>query len=123
MPDSTAQATLSQGSKDFSSFVAFDGVQQGYAERNVSSVVTMDGVLRKKSVKKRTLSVKLIDMFHEDLISLFSGIPDLASWSYLDAGAGAQTADFYLSGPSVRQKIVRDGHTWCSGISFELEAK
>ena len=119
----TVQATLSQGSTDFSPFVAFDGVEQGYTERAGSSVVTMDGTLRKVSVRKRTLSVKLRDMWHEDLTGLFAGVEELASWSYLDADAGARTAAFYLTGPTVRQKKVRDGKTLCAGISFSLEEK
>ena len=119
----TAQATLSQGSTDFSPFVAFDGVEQDWVERAGSSVVTLDGTLWKTGIRKRTLSVTLRDMWHEDLIALFSGVTALAAWSYLDENSGARTAYFYLSGPKVRQKLARGGKTLCSGISFSLEEK
>lgn len=119
----TVQAMLRQGSTDFSPFVAFDGIEQEYTERTGSRVVTMDGTLRKTSVRKRMISVKLRDMWHEDLNVLFAGVGELASWSYLDADAGARTAPFYLTGPTVRQKKARDGKTLCAGISFTLEEK
>lgn len=119
----TAQATLAQGNTSFSTYVAFDGVEQGYIERQSRSVVTLDGVKHSTCIKKRTLRVTLRDMYHEDLTSLFSGVTRLASWTYLDADLGARTANFYLTGPTVRQKKARDGLTLCSGISFELEEK
>ena len=116
-----AQATLSQGNKDFSSYVALDGVEQGYTERAVASVVTLDGKLHKISTKKRVLAVKLRDMFDTDLAALFSGINELAPWIYLDAKTGARTANFYLTGPVARQTVARQGKTLCTGISFTLE--
>ena len=119
----TAQATLSQGSTDFSPFVALDGVEQDWIERTVSSVVTMDGTLWKKSVRKRKLSVTLHDMFHEDLRALFEGRRSPAPWRYLDSETGDRTAYFYLSGPKIRQKLARGGKTLCSGITFTLEEK
>lgn len=119
----TAQATLSQGSTDFSPFVALGGVEQSWAERVPVNVITMGGTLRKASVKKRILKVTLRDMWHEDLIGLFSGITALASWTYLDAELGSQTKYFYLSGPTVAQKLARGGRTLCGGISFTLEEK
>lgn len=119
----TAQATLSRGSTDFSPFVAPDGVEQTWAERAAVSVVTMNGTMRKTSVRKRVLNVKLRDMWHEDLIALFSGVSQLDTWSYLDAESGAQTKYFYLSGPTVGQKLARNSRTLCSGISFTLEEK
>lgn len=118
-----AQATLSQGTTNFSSFVALDGVEQGYTERAGASIVTLDGTLYKTSVKKRTLSVKLHDMYDTDLRTLFSGISQLASWTYLDADAGSRTANFYLVGPKVKQTVAREGKTLCTGISFTLEEK
>lgn len=123
MPQTTAQATLSQGSTAFSPYVAYDGLEQSYTERAEVSVVTMDGTMRRTAVKKRVLKVTLRDMFHEDLFSLFSGVNELASWSYLDANTGAQTKNFYLSGPTVRQTLARGGKTLCTGISFTLEEK
>lgn len=119
----TAQATLSQGSTDFSAFVAPDGVEQSWTERVPVTVVTMGGTLRKASVKKRVLKVKLRDMWHEDLNGLFSGITPLASWTYLDAELGSQSKNFYLTGPTVAQKLARGGRTLCGGISFTLEEK
>lgn len=119
----TAQATLSQGSTDFSPFVAPDGVEQDWTERVPVSVITMGGTLRKASVKKRVLKVKLRDMWHEDLIGLFSGISALATWTYLDAELGSQSKQFYLTGPTVAQKLARGGRTLCGGISFTLEEK
>ena len=119
----TAQATLTQGSTDFAPYVAPDGVEQSWAERVAVSVITMDGTLRKTFVKKRVLNVRLRDMWHEDLITLFSGITQLASWSYLDADSGAQNKDFYLSGPKITQKLARNNLTLCSGITFTLEEK
>ena len=119
-----AQATLSQGNTNFSSYVALDGVEQGYTERAVASVVTLDGALHKSSIKKRTLSVKLRDMLDTDLSTLFYGIGQLASWTYLDANTGAsRTAYFYLTGPVVRQTVSRQGKTFCTGISFTLEER
>lgn len=119
-----AQATLSQGTTNFSSYVALDGVEQGYTERAGSSVVTLDGTLWKTSVKKRTLSIKLHDMFDTDLSSLFSGISQLATWTYLDSDTGlSRTVQFYLSGPTVKQTVAREGKTLCTGISFALEEK
>lgn len=123
MPAVTYQATLSQGTTDFAPYVAFDGVTQGYTERAAHSVVTMDGTLWKSSVQKRTISVKLRDMFHEDLTALFTNVARLASWSYLDADTGPRTANFYMTGPTVGQKLARGGRTLCSGISFNLEEK
>lgn len=117
----TVQATLSQGNTDFSPYVAPGGVVQSFAERVATSIVTLDGKLRKTYIKKRQLSVTLHDMTHEDLVTLFSGITALANWSYLDADAGAQTKQFYLTGPTVTQNIARNGLTYCSGISFSLE--
>lgn len=119
----TAQATLSQGSTDFSPFVAPDGVAQDYTERAGSSVVTLDGTLWKTGIRKRTLAVTLRDMWHEDLTALFGGVNTLAAWSYLDADAGPRTAEFYLTGPKVSQKLARGGRTLCAGISFSLEEK
>lgn len=118
-----AQATLSQGSTDFSGYVKLDGVEQGYTERAGASVITLDGTLYKTSVKKRTLSVKLHDMYDTDLRTLFSGIAHLAYWAYLDADLGSRTANFYLTGPTVRQTVARQGKTLCTGISFTLEEK
>lgn len=118
-----AQATLSQGTTNFSDYVAFDGIEQGYTERAGASVVTLDGTLHKTSVKKRTLSVKLQDMYDTDLRTLFSGIGELAPWNYLDANTGPRTADFYLTGPTVRQTVARQGKTFCTGISFALEER
>lgn len=119
----TAQATLSHGSTSFSPYVAPDGVEQSWAERVAVSVVTMDGTLRKTFVKKRVLTVRLRDMWHEDLIALFGSVEQLSSWSYLDSVTGAQTKDFYLTGPTVGQKHARNNRTLCSGISFTLEEK
>ena len=120
---STVQATLKQGTTDFSAYVAYDGVEQSFAERTATSVVTMNGDLRKTSVRKRVLSVTLRDMWHEELEALFTGVTPLASWSYLDEVSGAQTKYFYITGPTVRQKLARGGLTLCSGISFTLEEK
>lgn len=119
-----AQATLSQGNTDFSSWVALDGVEQGYTERAVASVVTLDGVLHKSSIKKRTLAVKLRDMLDTDLASLFASTNQLDLWTYLDANTGeTRTVYFYLTGPVVRQTIARQGKTICTGISFVLEER
>lgn len=119
----TAQATLHRGNTDFSPFVELDGLEQDWTERAVSGIVTLDGTLWKKSVRKRKLSVKLHDMFHEDLRTLFDGSGTLAQWSYLDSEMGARTAYFYLTGPKVRQKLARGGRTLCAGITFTLEEK
>ena len=116
-----AQATLSRGNTDFSSYVALDGVEQGYTERAVASTVTLDGTLYKTSINQRVLTIKLRDMFDTDLTALFSEINDLASWTYLDAKTGARTANFYLTGPVARQTVARQGKTFCTGISFTLE--
>lgn len=118
-----AQATLSRGSTDFSPYVAPDGVTQGYTIRQGRSVVTLDGVKHATQIKKRTLSVTLRDMYEDDLLALFSGEVFLVSWTYLDAETGAATKNFYLTGPTVRQRIARDGRTLCGGIGFELEEK
>ena len=121
MASTTAQATLSQGSTDFSPYVAPDGVAQDYVERLGRSVITLDGKKHQKAIRKRRISVTLRDMYHEDVLALFGGVPSPAQWTYLDADAGAQTKTFYLSGPTVRQRIARGGRTLCGGISFELE--
>lgn len=118
-----AQATLVGNGINFSPYVAFDGVKQGYTERLSRSVVTLDGTKIKAAKKKRTISVELHDMYHEDLVALFGNFPELALWSYLDADKGSRTAYFYLTGPNVSQKKARDGKTLCSGISFTLEEK
>lgn len=119
----TAQATLRQGSTDFSPFVAPDGVEQSWAERVPVSVTTMDGTIRKAKVKKRVLNVKLRDMWHEDLLALFGNVDDLANWTYLDAELGSQNKQFYLTGPTVGQRLARNGLTLCGSISFTLEEK
>lgn len=116
-----AQATLLRGNVDFSPYVAPDGVAQGYTIRQGRSVVTLDGTKHAKEIKKRTLSVALRDMYEDELAALFSGAVFLASWTYLDAATSAATKSFYLTGPTVRQRIARDGRTLCGGISFELE--
>ena len=54
---------------------------------------------------------------------MFGGVNTLAAWSYLDADAGPRTAEFYLTGPKVSQKLARSGRTLCAGISFSLEEK
>lgn len=120
-----AQATLSRGNTDFSSYVALDGIEQGYTERAVASVVTLDGVLYKSAIKKRTLAVKLRDMLDTDLATLFyEGTGQAESWTYLDANTGAsRTAYFYLTGPVVKQTVARQGKTFCTGISFTLEER
>lgn len=119
----TVQATLSQGSTSFSAYVAYDGIEQSYVERAVSSVTTLDGVLHKAWVSKRVLKVNLRDMWHEDLVSLFSGVTTLASWTWLDEVAGPRTASMYLTGPTVKQTLAREGKTLCTGISFQLEER
>lgn len=121
MAGTTAQATLSQGSTDFSPYVAPGGVVQDYVERLGRSIITLDGTKHKKAIRKRKLSITLRDMYHEDLITLFGNIANPAQWAYLDADAGAQTKPFYISGPTVCQRIAREGRTLCSGISFDLE--
>ena len=115
------QATLAGNGVDFTAYVAFDGVEQGFVERQSRSVVTLDGVKHQRVIKKRTLSVTLRDMEDAQLRALLGGMPHLAAWSYLDEDSGARTADFYLTGPTVRQKIARDGKTLCAGITFTLE--
>ena len=117
----TAQATLSQGTTDFSAYVAYDGMEQSYDERAETSVETLDGTLHKSSINKRVLDVELRAMWHEDLVSLFSGINQLAQWTYLDSKLGSRTAYFYLSGPKVKQTLARGGKTLCTGITFTLE--
>ena len=117
----TEQATLNQGERDFSPYVAPGGVKQSYAERATNRIETLDGTLWKTGVEKRVLSVTLRDMFHEDLTALFSGVEKLAAWSYLDADSGRRTVNFYRTGPTVTQQLARGGRTLCTGISFTLE--
>lgn len=124
MPEpTTVQATLSCGSTDFSPFVAYDGIEQRYADRIAADVITLDGTLTRAGVRKRVMTVALREMWHEDLATLFAGVAALAQWSYLDETAGPSTKQFYRTGPTVRQTLARGGKTLCTGISFTLEEK
>lgn len=114
------QAYLTINTVSFTPWVK--SIEQSPVYRNSRVVVTLDGKKHQKSVEKTQLHVSLCDMTDTDLAALKGAATPLSNVSYLDDDGTARTAvPFFASNFTSTSKIVRDGVTYHSGISLDLE--
>ena len=99
-------------------------MQQTDIVRRSRSVTTMDGTLHLHQTIKRGISVSLLEVRHETLMTIAQALTSPATVDYTDKTTGDRTGVvFYVSGPEATEKVIRGGNTYWSVVTFALEEK
>ena len=124
------EAKLVINGVDFAPWCKSGGIQQQYAIRRSREVVATDGTVYRKEIKKRQLTVSLVEMRDATadgntmppvLLAALRASPGRVT--YTDAEYGEQLKLFLISSPQETAKTVTGGNTYWSGISFTMEEK
>lgn len=118
------EAKLVINGVDFAPWCKSGGIQQQYAVRRSREVVATDGTVYRKEIKKRQLTVSLVEMRDataKELLAALRASPGRVT--YTDAEYGEQVKLFLISSPQETAKTVTGGNTYWSGISFTMEEK
>lgn len=118
------EAKLVINGVDFASWCKSGGIQQQYAVRRSREVVATDGTVYRKEIKKRQLSVSLVEMRDASARRLLAALrTSPASVTYTDAEYGDLVKQFLISSPQETAKTVTGGNTYWSGINFTMVEK
>ena len=118
------EAKLVINGVDFAPWCKSGGIQQQYASRRSREVVATDGTVYRKEIRKRHLTVSLVEMRDASARRLLAALrTSPASVTYTDAEYGDLVKQFLISSPKETAKTVTGGNTYWSGISFTMEEK
>lgn len=117
------EAKLIINGVDFAPWCKAGGVQQQYAIRRSREVVATDGTIYRREIKKRHLSVSLVELRDSTLRRLAGALASPATVTYTDAEHGDLVKTFLVSSPQATEKTVTGGNTYWSGVSFTMEEK
>lgn len=118
------EAKLVINGVDFAPWCKSGGLQQQYATRRSREVVATDGTVYRKEIKKRHLTVSLVEMRDRTARQLLAALrTSPATVSYTDAEYGDLVKTFLVSRPQETAKTVTGGNTYWNGISFTMEEK
>lgn len=116
------EAKLIINGVDFAPWCKSGGIQQQYTIRRSRSVVATDGTEYEKSIKKRHITVSLVELRDSTWLTLAAALrTNPAAVTYTDADFGELVKTFKLSSPQGTAKTVTGGNTYWSGINFTME--
>lgn len=116
------EAKLIINGVDFAPWCKSGGIQQQYAVRRSREVVSTDGTIFRKEIKKRQLTVSLVKLRDNTAQRLLAGLrPSPATVTYTDAEYGNLVKQFLISPPQETAETVTGGNTYWTGISFTME--
>ena len=118
------QAKLTINGVDITPFIVEGGIVQTDVERQSVQVVTLNGNLHRRCVKRRVIDVSLRVLRDAAIARVFAAVNhDTVSVTYTDRDSGSdRTGTFYVMNRSAGIKVVKGGNTYWSGGSFRLEA-
>lgn len=118
------EAKLVINGVDFAPWCKSGSIHQQYAYRRSREVVATDGTVYRKDIKKRHLTVSLVELRDSTAQRLLAALrASPATVSYTDAEYGNLVKQFLVSPPQETAKTVTGGNTYWSGISFTMEEK
>ena len=118
------QAKLIINGVDFIPFIVEGGIEQTDVERYTVQVVTINGNMHRRCVRRRAIDISLRELRDEVIFRLFSTLkPDMVSVTYTDIESGAdRTGVFHVMNRSAGLRVIKGGNTYCAGGKFRLEA-
>lgn len=117
------QLSVTINGVDFTPWLAENGVSFSPIVRQGRDIVFLNGILSRKQVEKRGLSLQLVTLRDATLDRLREAASGLCSVVISGSGQSAVPRDYYVSGFGYTAKTVRGGNTYYSGVSFELEER
>lgn len=108
---------------DFSPYIAEDGIAASPVIRQGRDIVTLDGTLFRKELRKPAWSVELVTLADATLHRLESALTPLSTVEITAPDGTSVSRSFYISALHYSAKTVRGGRTYFSGVSFEMEAR
>lgn len=115
------QPILTINGVDFIPYIKEDGIEYYPIYRRAIRVVTLDGKEHRASIEKQGINVELTAMKDETLTRLCAALASLVTVRYTDKTGTVHNSQFYVSGPTVSGKIVRNGTVHWGKVSFTLE--
>lgn len=118
------EAKLIINDVDFAPWCKSGGIQQATTSRRSREVVATDGTVYRKEIRKRQLSVSLVELRDSTAQRLLAALRDSpATVTYTDAEYGNLVKQFLISPPQQTTKTVTGGNTYWNAISFTMEEK
>lgn len=108
---------------DLSPYLLEGGVAYGKSVRASRDIVTMSGVLHRKEVRKRTISLSLVTVSDSTLKKLAAAIPARGVLEYPEENGTQSSGTFYFSALQYTAKVVRGGNTYYSGLTLDAEER
>ena len=108
---------------DLSPYLLAGGVSEKPIVRQSREIVTMDGTLHRAEVRKPGWSVQLVTLMDETYHRICEALTSPAEGTVTKPDGNSESRVWYISQPAGGVKTVRGGHTYYSGVRFELEAK
>lgn len=116
------EAKLIINGVDFAPWCRAEGVQQDYVVRRSRQVVATDGTLYEKAIKKRHITVSLVELRDATARRLSAALAaSPGQVTYTDAEHGDLVKTFIISEPKETAKTVTGGNTYWNGFTFSLE--
>lgn len=115
------EAKLVINGVDFAPWCKAMGIQQQYAVRKSRQVVATDGTVYEKAIKKRHLTISLVEIRDGTARKLAAALSSPATVTYTDAEHGDRTRQFRVSSPQETASTVTGGNTYWDGFSFTME--
>lgn len=118
------QAKLIINGVDFAPFIVEGGIVQTDVERQLAQVVTMNGNLHRRCVRRRGIDVSLRELRDAAFSQAFAAVnSEMVSVTYTDRDTGAdRSGTFHVMERSAGIRVVKGGNTYWTGGRFRLEA-
>ena len=117
------QLTVTINGVDFTPWLTEGGVSFSPIVRQGRDIVFLNGVLSRKQVSKRGLSLSLVTLKDTTLERLREAADGLCTVIVSGARESGVPREYYVSGFAYAAKTVRGGNTYYSGVSFDLEER
>ena len=106
---------------DLAHWAKESGIVQSSVARVSKSIVALDGSLIKKEIRKRAVSISLVEIKDSTLRTITAAITPKGTFEYTDRDVGNRTALFYAHIPAGTETTIRGGITYWNGVTVELE--
>ncbi len=107
---------------DITGAIKEDGITQSEFTRASRQVVTLSGHMEQSEVRKRRISVQLMEMRDSYWYAICAALNTRpVTVRYIDDATGESTKLFHVTSPTASAKTVTGGNTYFRGGSFTLE--
>lgn len=108
---------------DLSPYLLAGGVSESPVVRQSREIVTMDGTLHRREVRRKGWRVQLVTLMDSTYALIREALDSPAQCRITRPDGSTDSRIFYITEPAGAIKTVRGGHSYYSGVSFELEEK